>query len=309
MKQKRFTLLCLFFFIIFNLIEINAMPIIHKDSTNKSNGQVIIHKNFQSKFVDARNVEVFLPEGYDPKSTTTYKVLYMHDGQNVFNPETSYTKIDWGVDEAISKLLKDQKIQQTIVVASWNNGNKRFLEYMPNMPAEISESNEAKESLKEKFGIDTLLSDQYLRFIVEELKPFIDKTYHVSTKLEDTSIMGSSMGGLISLYAICKYPEVFGAAGCVSTHWVVPILGKAFIEVLPNILPNPKKHKIYFDFGTETLDAEYEPFQNQVDKIMITKGYTENQNWKTRKFEGASHDEKSWNARVHIPLEFILGKN
>lgn len=282
-----------------NLKEIAEKSII-KES------EIIMYKDFESKYVIPRNVEVFLPEGYDKNSSKKYKVLYMHDGQNVFNPKTSYTGIDWGVDEAIDSLVKLGVIKNTIVVAPWNTVKKRFSEYMPKAPAAISETPEAKTSLKENTGFDALYSDDYLKFLVEELKPFIDKTYNVSLKTEDTSIMGSSMGGLISLYAICKYPKIFGAAGCVSTHWPVPVLGDAYIQTLPKTLPDPNTHKIYFDFGTEQLDAQYEPYQKQVDSIMITKGYTKDLNWVTLKFDGAGHNEKSWNNRAHIPLEFLL---
>ncbi len=267
---------------------------------------IVMHENFASKYVDKRNIEVFLPKGYAETTTEKYKVLYMHDGQNVFNPKTSYTNVDWGVDEVIDSLMKSKTIKNTIVVAIWNNGKKRFPEYMPKAPATLSETPEARKSLFAYSGSDALYSDKYLKFLVEELRPFIEKNYNISTRQEDTSIMGSSMGGLISLYAICKYPEVFGAAGCISTHWPVPILGEAYIKTLPESLPDPETHKIYFDFGTEALDAQYEPYQNQVDEIMKAKGYTEGVNWVTKKFEGASHDEKSWKARVHIPLEFLL---
>lgn len=272
----------------------------------KTKGKVIIHENFKSEHVIPRNVEVFLPDGYDNNSKDKYNVFYMHDGQNVFNSKTSYTGIDWGVDETIDSLIKIGKIKNTIVVAPWNTVKKRFSEYMPESPSELTSSDEVKAALKQNTGFDDLYSDEYLKFLVEELKPFIDKTYNVYTKVENTSIMGSSMGGLISLYAICKYPEVFSAAGCVSTHWPVPVLGEAYIKTLPATLPDPKTHKIYFDFGTETLDAQYEPYQKQVDQMMRDKGYIEGENWITKKFEGASHDEKSWNERVHIPIEFLL---
>jgi len=272
----------------------------------KTEGKFIVHENFKSNYVDARNVEVFLPSGYDASATKKYKVLYMHDGQNLFTTKNSYRGIEWGVDEAVDSLMNTNKIKNTVVVAIWNNGAKRFSEYMPKAPAEITEKEEIKQEMKKITGFDSLYSDDYLKFLVEELKPFIDKAYNVSTKTEDTSIMGSSMGGLISLYAICKYPKVFGAAGCLSTHWPVQVLGPAYIQTLPASFPDPKTHKIYFDFGTEGLDAQYEPFQKQVDAMMTTKGFTEGSNWITKKFEGADHNEESWNARIHIPLEFLL---
>ncbi len=284
--------------------EIAAKENVEKNILKDS--KVILHEDFASNYVDARNVEVFLPAGYDETSIQKYKVLYMHDGQNVFNPKTSNTGIDWGVDEAVDSLIRIDKIKNTIVVAAWSNGQKRFSEYMPKAPAAISETPEAKAGLKQNTGFDALYSDAYLQFLVEELKPFIEKTYNVSNKTEDTSIMGSSMGGLISLYAICKYPKIFGAAGCVSTHWPIPILGNAYMNTLPATLPDPATHKIYFDFGTETLDAQYEPYQIKVDQMMINKGYEQGKNWITKKFAGAEHNEKSWNSRIHTPLEFLL---
>jgi len=113
------------------------------------------------------------------------------------------------------------------------------------------------------------------------------------------------MGGLISLYAICEYPQVFGGAGCVSTHW--PVLKQLMINYLKTHLPDPANHKLYFDFGTEGLDNGYEPYQIKVDKVIQKGGYIAGQNWITRKYEGHSHHESYWRKRVHIPLRFLLG--
>lgn len=272
----------------------------------KMPSKVIVHKDFPSKFVRSRNVEVWLPAGYDPSSDEKYQVLYMHDGQNVFNPETSNTKIDWGVDEAMDSLLAEGKVKPTIVVASWCIGEIRFAEYMPQKPADIMSSPEVSAKLKETMKSPPIMSDHYLKYMVTELKPFIDSTYNTSTKPEHTFVMGSSMGGLLSLYAISEYPNVFGGAGCVSTHWPIPTLGDAYIGQLENALPDPSNHKIYFDHGTKTLDAQYEPYQKRVDAIMEQKGFEKGKNWITKKFEGAEHNEKSWNDRIHIPLEFLL---
>ena len=126
-----------------------------------------------------------------------------------------------------------------------------------------------------------------------------------------TFIAGSSMGGLISLYAICEYPKVFGGAACLSTHWPGVFytdknpIPEQFFKYLKKKLPNPNNHKIYFDFGTATLDAMYEPYQIEVDKIMKQKGYT-SKSWITKKFEGEDHSEVAWAKRLHIPLVFLL---
>lgn len=114
------------------------------------------------------------------------------------------------------------------------------------------------------------------------------------------------MGGLISAYAICEYPDVFGGAACLSTHWI-PLEG-VFTEYLKTNLPDPAHHKIYFDHGTEGLDAGYEVYQKVVDKYMDKKGYQAGQNWLTKKFVEHDHREADWHSRLHLPLSFLLEK-
>ena len=152
---------------------------------------------------------------------------------------------------------------------------------------------------------EAITSDNYLRFLVSELKPFIDKTYLTKPDADNTLIMGSSMGGMISAYAVSEYPEVFGAAACLSTHWV---LGEgAAVKWYKNNWPTAGSHRLYFDYGTKSIDADYEPFQKMMDAVMRQKGYRENEDWVTRRFEGASHRPKAWRERLHIPLIFLLG--
>ena len=122
--------------------------------------------------------------------------------------------------------------------------------------------------------------------------------------------MGSSMGGLISMYAECEYPEVFGGAICMSTHWIGtftdnPFIPEVFHNYLKTNLPNPKNNKFYFDYGTETLDAFYEPHQQKTDTILKSKKF-KRKNWETLKFPGADHSENSWSKRLDIPLTFML---
>ena len=158
----------------------------------------------------------------------------------------------------------------------------------------------------ESFDSDAIISDLYLKFLVTELKPYIDSNYRTRTDRQNTFVMGSSMGGLISAYAITEYPEIFGGAGCVSTHF--PLGDGAIVEYLSNKLPDPSTHKIYWDYGTETLDHNYEAYQKLMDSHGYAAGYVEGENWMSRKFEGHEHSERAWRARVHIPLIFLLGK-
>ena len=268
------------------------------------------HERFPSDHVAPRNVNVWLPPSYEKDPKARYPVLYMHDGQNLHDPKTSFLGIDWGVDEAMTELIRAGKVREAIVVGVWNTP-KRVQEYLPAkmiLSRKPGKEREAvfRELAKGGVKLDEkgLLSDRYLKFLVEELKPFIDKTYRTKTGRADTFVMGSSAGALISLYAVCEYPDVFGGAGCVSTHW--PIGDGLMIEYARDRLPDPKTHRLYFDFGTKTLDEGYEPYQKKMDAALLASGYTKGRNWVTRKFDGAEHSERAWRARVHVPLEFFF---
>ncbi len=261
------------------------------------------HAALSSKFVPARRVDVWLPPGYDANPTERYPVIYMHDGQNLFDPATSYGNVPWSADTAMARLIAAGRTRGAIIVGIWNT-SARFAEYLPQKAVPDA----AYAALVKQFNLSAVppRGDDYLKYLVTELKPFIDRTYRTRPEREYTSTMGSSMGGLISAYAICEYPEVFGGAGCVSIHW--PLGDGVIIDWFARHLPKPDVHRLYFDFGTETLDAAYEPYQRRVDDVMRTAGYREGRDWLTGKFHGAIHSERSWRERVDIPLSFLLAR-
>lgn len=272
---------------------------------------------FESKYIGARVIDVWLPDNYDNKQE--YATLYMHDGQMLFDAKSTWNKQEWGVDEVMHHLLTNDKIKNTIVVGIWNNSEKRHPEYFPNSPFQSLNEKDKKTVTEELIAIGRIrttfkpTSDLYLKFMVEELKPYIDKTFSTNPSKEFTFIMGSSMGGLISMYAVCEYPEVFGGAACMSTHWVGTFspdnnpIPKAFANYMREKLPSAKTHRMYFDHGTLTLDALYGPFQKEIDAVMIEKGYDET-NWSTKIFDGAEHTETDWFKRLDVPILFLLGK-
>jgi enterochelin esterase-like enzyme len=197
----------LFFLLCNNIQNMNAQTV------NVSSGKVQRIENFKSQFIDPRNVDVWLPEGYSDKQN--YAVLYMHDGQALYDAETTWNKQAWEVDEIAGKLIAENKTGKFIVVGIWNNDRKRHSEYFPQKPYEglTTEQKEfVTKKLKEKGRISETfnpISDLYLKFLVTELKPFIDKTFSTKSNAKNTFSAGSSMGGLISIYAICEYPTVF----------------------------------------------------------------------------------------------------
>ena len=272
-------------------------------------GKVERLANFSSKYVDPRNVDVWLPPDYN--SAHRYKVLYMQDGQMLFDPSLTWNQQAWQIDQAMQKLLAAGKIRNTIIVGIWSNGKYRSSEYAPQKA--LPYLPEATRSmLVDKFLAGKPRGDAYLHFLVDELKPEIDRRYSTLAGRDDTVIMGSSMGALISLYAISEYPDVFGAAGCLSTHWtgtfeqnaLIPL---AFFNYWEAHLPDPKTHRLYMDHGTASLDALYAPHQTFFDILAHDKGYT-SANYASHEYAGAAHTEVDWGRRVDVPLAFLLEK-
>ena len=286
-------------------------------SVHVSAGTIIDLGVVRSKFTDPRRVVVWLPSGYKPDGPR-HAVLYMHDGQNLFDKATAGYGMEWEIDENLDRLIRTKQVRPTIVVGIWNTP-KRLQEYVPakafaHLPWVYM------DRVRGLYGGDPL-SDGYLKFIVRELKPRIDRQFRVKRDRANTVIMGSSMGALISLYAIDEYPRVFGGAGMMSTHWplFLPSEGRkeisdeeyeavssAFERYLAPALPDPATHRLYFDHGTETLDAIYARYQKRIDAVVARRGYVRGRNWISRNFPGQKHNEISWASRVEVPLRFLL---
>ncbi|MFO1372068.1 MAG: alpha/beta hydrolase-fold protein [Candidatus Competibacteraceae bacterium] len=266
-------------------------------------GCISRHTDFPSRYITPRHVDVWCPSNDAVTPTTRYPVIYMHDGQNLFDPALSFIGVDWGMDEAMMRLVQNTGRPGATIVGVWNSP-LRMREYMPHKPLFTLRGQPLLPRFIEQAGGEPL-SEPYLKFLTEELKPFIDAAYPTLPGQSHTFVMGSSMGGLISLYALIEYPDIFGGAGCLSTHW--PIGEEVLVDSLGAALPKAGRHKLYFDYGTETLDAAYEPYQRQMDEWVKAAGYQAGRDWSTRKFDRAEHSERAWRARVHIPLTFLLG--
>ena len=302
------------------LLGILLIAMTHLSTTAVEVSKGTLHKlePVTSKFVSDRNVHIWLPPGYSRDNL--YPVLYMHDGQMLFDAKTTWNKTAWDVDDVAADLIEQGKVRPFIVVGIFNIAELRHGDYYPQRAFEMLPESDQKQLMKIQRSPGELMldgemrADNYLKFIVNELKPYIDKHYATLSNRDNTYIMGSSMGGLISMYAISEYPEIFGAAACLSTHWtgVTPDKGEiasvGFFQYMQQKLPSAQTHRLYFDIGTATLDQYYPPYQLKADQIMRNKGFNQT-NWMSKVFEGEAHTETAWNKRLHIPLTFLLGNH
>lgn len=268
---------------------------------------------FPSMYIKPRPVDVWLPENYSEEKT--HSVLYMHDGQMLFDASTTWNKQEWKVDEWATQLQDEAKVQDFIVVGIHNIAVERWQDLFPEKAYSYLSEDE-RALAKDRNGNKNFLlnGDNYLRFLVKELKPYIDSNFSTKPEREHTYVMGSSMGGLMSMYAISEYPEVFTGAACLSTHWVgaQPVdnnpLPDAIFSYMKDNLPQSGTHKLYFDYGNKTLDEHYPQYAPRVDNILKQKGYTDKDS-KNLFFEGTEHSENAWNQRLDKPLLFLLKRD
>lgn len=278
-----------------------AMPSVSK-------GRLELYPQFRSQFVPPRDVAVWVPEGY--RTGDSCCVLYMHDGNMLFDASTTWNHQEWRVDEVMDSLMQAGSIRPCIVVGIYNTDD-RLTEYFPSKSQQFVPEDQRRDA-----KLEQLTADDYLRFIVEELKPFIDQRYKPLTTREHTFMMGSSMGGLISLYAQCEYPQVFGGVACLSSHLSMDHLpdgvdgdvwATAFRDYVDAKLPEANSCLIYMDHGTEDFDADYGEYQQLLDGVITGHGF-DSTHFMTRVYQGHRHRETSWAERLDQPLLFLLGK-
>ncbi len=240
-------------------------------------GHIKFHKKFHSEFLgNKRDVFVWLPPSYSEDSDKRYPVLYMHDGQNLMNPSTSFLGVDWQVDETVSRLIKAGLLREIIVVGIYNTED-RLQEY--------------SDSVKGRY---------YMRFLVEELKPFIDSNYKTIPNARNNAVIGSSMGGLISFLIAWEYPEVFSMAGCMSSSFYYD--NDKIFKTVSSSKSKPDI-KIYIDHGEDGLTRGQRMFS-----LLTEKGFLIGTNIDYFYAPGAEHNEAAWADRLERPLLFFFKK-
>jgi predicted alpha/beta superfamily hydrolase len=246
---------------------------------------------------DPRDIIVYLPPSY-VGSDRRFPVLYMQDGQNLFDEATSYSG-EWQVDETLERLSPEGI--EVIVVGVANAGSRRYAEYTP-FPDEQGEGGEG---------------DGYLSYLLETVKPCVDREFRTAAGREATGIAGSSLGGLISLYAFFRYPQVFGLAGIFSPAFEV---GAArFYSFMEQAVYSAGS--IYLDVGTlEARGLEPDPDAMQelsdlylndvrhVRDLLLAKGYRQGQDLLYVEEQGGIHHESAWARRLPATLKFLFGR-
>jgi predicted alpha/beta superfamily hydrolase len=258
-------------------------------------GDLRRHANFPAtKLGNHRDILVLLPPGYEEHPDTRYPVLYMHDGQNLFDAATSFIGVEWSVDETVARMVDDGQVRPLIIVGICNTPDRAF-EYTP-------------AADRSRGGGGAAL---YADFILNDLKPFIDRTYRTLPDRESTGVAGSSLGGLVSLYLAWSHPDVFSRVAAMSTsygwadQWIVNFLA----EKEP-----PPAVRLWLDMGTaeDSTDRDRDgvpdiiQLHRRVRDILMEKGLTIPGRMRYVEDEGAVHNERAWSARFPRALQFLF---
>ena len=250
--------------------------------------------------VDDHTVEVWVPE----KVLFYTPILMMHDGKDIFNPKTATDGKTWRILDALREGRIKGDLQPIIIAVHGFSKPTRMLELTPQ---EIAEAHpDIWDDLPTKYQPPhkTPQNAKYNELLVKKILPMVQSKYGIEHAPERTAIAGASMGGLASLYLLAKYPDVFGAALCFSTHW---ILGHKFMaQELTALMPAPGKNKIYTDAGTEDWDMFYQRFHNGAVKALQAKGYVRDKDLMYSVYPGTGHTESAWAGRLHIPINWWL---
>lgn len=255
-------------------------------------GNIQCHRQFPSRTLgNRRDILVYLPTGYRRLVRRRYPVLYLHDGQNIFDAATSFAGVEWGVDETVQRLTRRRLIEPLIVVAIANTGPDRIHEYAPTR-AVIDSSGKRK---KRSRG----LGRKYGKFLIEEVKPFVDSKYRTKPEAEFTGVGGASLGALLTLALGLWFPNVFTRLAVLSPSvwWDDEVIVKGVLA-LENKLPL----KIWLDTGT--AEPGWERARN-LCAALLDRGWNLYDDLEYHEFEGADHSEGAWAARIDSVLRFL----
>ncbi len=244
-------------------------------------GTVMYHKNFQGMGIKPRDIFVWLPPGYESDLTRKYPVLYMHDGQNIIDPSTSSFHVDWQIDEAADSLIRQGLIEPIIIVGIYNTSDRN------------------EEYSEEPLGL------AYMKFIIDSLKPFVDRNYRTLPGRENTANGGASLGGLIPFILAWEHPEVFSKAICFSPAFKID--NYDFVDNVRNYNGEKKNIKVYINNGDNELDSQLQPGVDEMIAALIKQRYNQGKDFYFFKSQNSQHGERDWARSIWRALIFMFG--
>ena len=260
-------------------------------------GNFRFHVDFHSQYLpDDRHVIVYLPPDYEFALDRRYPVLYFHDGQNVFDADTSFGGVEWRADETAEALIREGEIVPLIMVGIYNAGTSRIHEYTPTCGP---------------FGSSDGKASLYARMIFEELKPFIDGEYRTLEGPEYNGMAGSSLGGLVTLYIGMSRPDVFGKLAVMSPSvwWDHGAILQIVHDLSPpRNYPRPRP-RIWLDMGTEEGARPRRMVRDarMLRDLLVKRGWKLEEDLIYFEDEGAGHHEGAWANRMAPMLRFLFG--
>lgn len=276
-------------------------------------GRFVEYEHVAAAGLPEQRLTIWLPPGYDTQQRR-YPVVYMHDAQNLFDPAKSNFNKVWAADKAMLAVMATGKVAPHIIVGIWAPGAGRWRQYLPHDVYRAA-SPEIRAKMDAMAG-GPVVSDAYLAWLAGPLKQWVDASFRTLPGRDDTAIIGSSMGGLMSCYAFLERPAVFGRAGCVSSHWPAvdpravgaanPELTGLWDQWFAAQLGAANGRRLWMDHGTETLDAFYAPYQQVVDARLASSGWRRGTDWESRIYPGAAHEENAWAARLPELFMWLL---
>jgi predicted alpha/beta superfamily hydrolase len=253
-----------------------------------SEPQLIKHEQFPSRFLrNQRDLIVYLPPGYHEQTQRRFPVLFLHDGQNLFDGATSFIPgMDWHVGQTADYCIQAGLVEPLIIVGIYNAGKQRLGEYTPTRMPKLGGGR----------------ANRYAKFLLEEVRPFVLSNYRALSGAEYTGIGGSSLGGLVSLYLGLRLPHVFGkiAALSPSVWWNQRVILR-FADAAP-VDPLPR---IWLDIGTREGGRIVEDVE-RFREILLAKGWRLGRDLQYQRVEGAEHNEAAWAQRVAPFLQFLF---
>lgn len=255
-------------------------------------GNIHSHPQFESRILrNRRDVLVYLPPGYRRSRTRRYPVMYLHDGQNVFDAATSFGGVEWGADETAQRLVQEKLIEPLIIVAVANTGGNRIHEYAPTAGRVYPHKRARSKGLLRKYG----------RFLVNELKPFIDAAYRTLPDAEFTGLGGSSLGGLATMSLGLWFPKVFTRLAVMSPSiWWDEFILYDMVDAVDKAARPPLK--VWLDTGTS--EEGWEHVRGLRDRL-VEKGWRLNDDLFYVEDEGSGHSEAAWAHRLDPVLRFL----